>query len=382
MPLWSSNSVTTDPESAPVTEYSPTGRATIAARTRERRPSFQRLTGTAGIVSLAVAAHVNASIRVVRARVGAAGRGAVERRCSLRGRRRATFGHGTPGWNSASSGRSRLSPTAVSSAERSEAACAPGDPAPPRERAGLERPADRGSLGRPSAGHGGEGPADVRLAAPQGARRRHDRHPPAGYELDVEPDGLDLHRFERLVSRGARGSAAGRRRESARGARALARPATRRVRLRAVGAGRDRPARGASPRRAPGSDRRGSRARPRRRARRRARAPGRRAPARGATARPAHARPLPLGQAGGGAGRLPVGEGHPGRAARNRAGVGATPPRARDPRPGSGAGRRARRLRRPPARHRSCAHDRPPSSAAAGSSGRFARCWASQTCAS
>ena len=209
---------------------------------------------------------------------------------------------------------------------------------------------------------------------------------------------VDRHRAERLRApdragsprsaplrasreRSARGGAAGRSPEPARGPRALARTATCRVRLRVLGARRDRPAGGASPHRASGSHRRGPGPRPRRRARRRARAPGRRAPLGGAPAGPAHARALPLGQAGGGTGRLPVGEGHPGGAARDRAGGGVAPPRAGDPRSGSGAGRCVGGSGRA-AGDRDCEHDRPPSSAGAGSSGRFARCWARQMCAS
>ena len=87
---------------------------------------------------------------------------------------------------------------------------------------------------------------------------------PAGYELVVEPDRSTCIAsnvsWPRRAERAAVVAERLRRRP-----RALARAAARRVRLRAVGAGRDRPAHGASPLSAAGSHRRRSRARPRRR---------------------------------------------------------------------------------------------------------------------
>ena len=83
------------------------------------------------------------------------------------------------------------------------------------------------------------GPA-ARVAAAQGVRRG-GRRPPIvtrghGYELRLEPDDLDVTRFERLVAAG----------QTARGARPVARPAARRRRRRAVRGRRDPPAGGAA----------------------------------------------------------------------------------------------------------------------------------------
>ena len=58
------------------------------------------------------------------------------------------------------------------SPESGEAARAPRYPASSRERARLERPSDRRSVGRTTARHRGEDPAEVRLSAPPGARPR------------------------------------------------------------------------------------------------------------------------------------------------------------------------------------------------------------------
>ena len=245
-----------------------------------------------------------------------------------------------------------------------------------RERARGERPADRRSLGRPSAGHRGEGPADVRLPAPQGARQRGDRHQAGGLRAPRRAGRSRSSPLRALVMR--RGGRSRRlRRESLREALALWRgPPLVEFAYEPWAQGEIGSTRGASPLHAPGSDRRRSRARPRRRAGRRARAPGRRAPALGATARPAHARPLPLGQAGGGSGGLPGGAGASWSSSS-----------------GSSRGRRcatssarssikirhwtsplwARRARCPDSRHRACERDRPLSSAASGSCARFAR---------
>ena len=90
---------------------------------------------------------------------------------------------------------------AASSAGCAKAAGPPRDPAPPRERAGLARPPDRGALGRPAAGLGREGSADVRLPAAPGTRSRRDPDRASAYELRADAGSFDLHRFEQLVGR-------------------------------------------------------------------------------------------------------------------------------------------------------------------------------------
>ena len=84
---------------------------------------------------------------------------------------------------------------------------------PPPQRGRFRRPADRRALGRGLARARGGRAAGQRLAAAEGAaggRARTTR--PPGYVVRVEPDALDLHRFERLVDEGrsllARGLAA------------------------------------------------------------------------------------------------------------------------------------------------------------------------------
>ena len=103
-----------------------------------------------------------------------------------------------------------------------------------------------------------------RLAAAQGARRRRRaaRHAAARLRPPLGSDQLDLDRFERSRRGGRPTRSPGGRGEAPRGARALARPCARRVRLRAVRPGGDRPARRASPARAREADRRRPRARP------------------------------------------------------------------------------------------------------------------------
>ena len=159
-----------------------------------------------------------------------------------------------------------------------------------------------------------------------------------GYVLDVDPERVDLNRFERLVAlAGETEEAASACLPASRGSCSLARAGARRPRARAVRSGRDRPARGAPHRCSRGPARRRARARPARAARRRARGPGLGAPAAGATARPVDARALQVGQAGRGARGLPGGSRDARRGARHRALSGAPAARAGDPaaRPGA-----------------------------------------------
>ena len=83
-----------------------------------------------------------------------------------------------------------------------------------------------------------------------------------GYTIRLDPDQLDLRRFERLVDEGrgllGRRQAGRRGGAAARGAVALAGPAARGLRLRELRPGRDREARGGPPGRARASDRGGS----------------------------------------------------------------------------------------------------------------------------
>ena len=283
---------------------------------------------------------------------GFAGRAEVERRCSellapvrAPGPRcggvlvSARAAHGLSHPRAGRSGRRR----ARRRAGRREATCASGNPAPPSGRARVERAPDRRPLGRPSAGHCREGPAGVRLATPQSARQRGDRHRRGRLSARRRAGRSRSPPLRAPRERGSRGRAAGQSPPLERGTVALAWPTARRVRLRAVGAGRDRKARRASPLYAPGPHRRGSRSRPRRRARRRARASSHRASALGAPARPAHGGAVPLRPAGGRPGGLPGGPGDAGRDARDRAGTCAAASRALDPRSGSGTGRHAPR---------------------------------------
>ena len=164
-----------------------------------------------------------------------------------------------------------------------------------------------------------------------------------GYLLEATAEQTDLGRFERLVAEARGGDAQRPRGEAARGARALARAAARRPRLRVLHRARGGEARGAARVRPGGPRRRRARAGPPRRARRRAGDDDRRASLRRAPARPAHARPLPRRQAGGRARGLPPGSAHARRGARARAGRAAARARAGDPAPGHGARRAARR---------------------------------------
>ena len=72
--------------------------------------------------------------------------------------------------------------------------------APACGRGRLQRRADRGALGSEAAEDGPRGAAQLRLAAAQGARRRRDRDARARLPPAVDPEQLDLARFERLVA--------------------------------------------------------------------------------------------------------------------------------------------------------------------------------------
>ncbi len=165
---------------------------------------------------------------------------------------------------------------------------------------------------------------------------------PGGYELVVDPDALDLLRFERLVAEargGAPADAAAKLREAL---GALAGSGSCRRRRCGVRGGRDRAAGGASPCGDGGAHRRGARARPRRRARVGARAARRAEPRARAAAGPAHARALPLGPPGRCARVLPGRPHHARRRARDRARQPAARAAAGDSPPGSGARRPGR----------------------------------------
>ncbi len=157
-----------------------------------------------------------------------------------------------------------------------------------------------------SESHAGALQASVsRLAQGARPRRRPARHAPDRLRDQARRRAARSRPFRAPRPGGRRRRAAGGRRAAARGARALARPRARRLRLRAVRAGGDRTPRGGAPARGRDADRRRPRPRPSRRARRRARRAGGRAPPPRAPARPADARALPVGPPGRGAGRLP-----------------------------------------------------------------------------
>ena len=113
-----------------------------------------------------------------------------------------------------------------------------------------------------AAGDGRQERPGLRLAAPQGARRGAARHAAARLRAAASgPAELDLARFERLRGEARRRDPRAPR-DAPRGARAVARAAARRPRLRAVRPGRDRAPRGAAARRARGAHRRRPRRRP------------------------------------------------------------------------------------------------------------------------
>ena len=157
---------------------------------------------------------------------------------------------------------------------------------------------------------------------------------PPGYVLAVSADQIDARRFEQLLGDARQRSAGGAPRAARPRARALARPAARRVRVRRLGAGGDPPARRAAARRGRGADR----------DRRRARPPGRRRPAssrrssasmplRERPARAADARALSGRSPGGGARARTDARARRARRDRHRAGREASAPTGRDPPP-------------------------------------------------
>ena len=136
-----------------------------------------------------------------------------------------------------------------------QAAGAAGDPAAPRERGRLERPFDRGAVGRAAAGQRREEPAGARLAAAQAleggrerrGKRRSSRVAAAIWSASSRASstwrassGCVEEGSGALAERGPSGRWSCCARRSA-----VARSAARRVRLRAVRAARDRPAGGA-----------------------------------------------------------------------------------------------------------------------------------------
>ena len=186
-----------------------------------------------------------------------------------------------------------------------------------------------------------------------------------GYELRLDPERLDAHRFAAGLARGAqragRGPAGARRSGARGGARPLARPAARRPGLRAVGAARDRAPPGPARRGVRAARRGQARARAPRGGARRARDADRGVPLPRGPAAPADARAVPLRPPGGCAAGLPGRAPHPRRGAGDRARGAAAGARGGDPRAGAGprragpaapARRRPRRPRRPGRRPR------------------------------
>ena len=159
---------------------------------------------------------------------------------------------------------------------------------------------------------------------------------PPGYVLAVSPEQIDARRFERLLADARAGSPEERRALLLAGARPLARPGARRVRLRGLGADRGTAARRASPCRRGGADRDRHRARAPRRRRPGARVARPGASAARAALRAPHARAVrgrPPGRCARRLRRSPGGA----RRARPRAGrgrSGASRRRSSDTRPG------------------------------------------------
>ncbi len=298
-------------------------------------------------------------------RIRAVGRRAVQGCSSGRaGRRKADDGAGVPVAR-ARRGAARRPRTGAGQRQEPRPARLP---APVPQPACLDRAADRGALGRGAAAERQAGAAEPRLG---GAARPRARPGRAGHTRARLPGpgrpGGDRRAPLRRPGRpgpcrpGRRRPRPGRR-AAAPGAGPVARPGGgRRVRRRRPLA-RRRVAGGAPPGRDRGPHRGRPGPRPAPRARRRAARADRHPPTAGAAPRAAHARPVPLGPAGGGAGRLPRRPCRVRRRAGHRARRRAAPPRAGHPRPGqlagAGAGRRDDRpgRSRPDAR---AGHDEP-----------------------
>ena len=216
-----------------------------------------------------------------------------------------------------------------------------------RERVVAGRGADRG-LWESAAAERGEGAPGVRLAAPQGARRRGDRDARARVRR-CGPVRLDLARFEELteLARRERRPGAGGPGSTARRSRSGAAPALAEFRREPFATAGGAAARRAAARRARAPDRGRARARASTSA---SSASWRRSspqePLREQLRAPADARALPLRPPGRGARVLPRGAAAARRRARDRAGPRAPGARAGDP----PAGPRARRARGRPQR--------------------------------
>ena len=140
-------------------------------------------------------------------------------------------------WNSGFLGRWRWSSAIARYRWGAQAAVAAGGPAAARERGRLERAADRRPVGRGAARHGRQERAGVRLAAAQAARATggSSRGRPATCCGSTRPSSTRALRAAGRRGPGARPADAAA--DAARGARAVARAAAGRPRLRAVRAG-------------------------------------------------------------------------------------------------------------------------------------------------
>lgn len=161
----------------------------------------------------------------------------------------------------------------------------------------------------------------------------------AGYLLRVEPDELDLERFERLVELARTQAPDPAASSTRRGTRAVARRPARGPRRRPVRDSGRSAAGGGTTGGARTPNRAGSGGRQARRARPRARAARRELSAAGTARVPAGDSALPVGAAGGRARRPAARAPSPRRRARDRAGAGAATARAGDSDPRSGARR-------------------------------------------
>ena len=126
----------------------------------------------------------------------------------------------------------------------------PGRPAPARRSGRPDGAARRRALRRRAAEDGDGVAAELRRRAAEGARPGRARHAPARLRArGRRPEQIDARRFEQLLADARSAAPEERRALLVRRARALARAAASRVRLRRLGAGRDPPARRAPARR-------------------------------------------------------------------------------------------------------------------------------------